>query len=143
MMKNVPICVMIKIINNVFDQEINKVIAHLDLTSSQASILGYLAFNKDKVIFPKNIEEEYNLKHPTVTGILQRMEAKGFIQYLPVPSDHRYKQIRITQKSLDIHDNMDKLGKATEKTLLEGLTTEEVNTLDILLNKMVANIALK
>lgn len=143
MLENVRIGLMIKMLNNAFKQELNKEIASLDLSSSQAHVLGYLSHNQDKTIFQKNIEEQFNLKHPTVTGILQRLEEKGFIKQIPLETDHRYKQIILTEKSRILHNRITELSSATADKFLVGMSAEEVNTLKLLLEKMIANVALK
>jgi len=143
MQRNIQISLMIKILNNAFKQELNKEIAPLDLSSSQAHVLGYLSHNQDKTIFQKNIEEQFNLKHPTVTGILQRLEEKGFIKQIPLETDHRYKQIILTEKSRILHDRITELSLVTVNKFLAGMSVDEVNTLKLLLNKMLANVDLK
>ena len=55
--------------------------------------------HRGEVVYPKNIEKQFSLTHPTVSGILQRLEAKGFITMLPDPADHRCRRVELTEKA--------------------------------------------
>ena len=55
----------------------------------------------DKVVFiiRKDIEEEFQIRKSTVTGILQLMEKNGFIYRESVEKDARLKRIVPTKKA--------------------------------------------
>ena len=72
------------------DQSMTNALAQMDLTAAQGHIMGYLAHQKQPPC-PKDIEEAFHLSHPTVSGLLSRMEKKGFIELRPDPNDRRCK----------------------------------------------------
>ena len=74
--EKVRLSLLLKIVNNLFERELNNKISTLELTRTQCSVLGYLNRNGNKEINPRDIEKEFNLKRPTVTGILKRLEEK-------------------------------------------------------------------
>ena len=129
-----------KIINNAFDQVFNQAILSMDLTSTQSFILGYLSKHRGAPICQKDIEKKFNMKHPTVTGLLQRLEEKGFIETAYDPADRRHKRITLTQKAIDIRSAMEKLGKQTESRFIAGFSEDEVENLCNLLDKVISNI---
>ena len=59
----------------------------MDLTAAQARIVGYL-FHHDMPPCARDLEEYFELSHPTVSGLLSRMEAKGFIRMEPDEKDN-------------------------------------------------------
>ena len=69
----------IKIISKLLTQNMNNSITSLDLTSSQARVLGYLCYRtqRQETVYPRDIERHFRFTHPTVSGLLQRLEAKG------------------------------------------------------------------
>jgi hypothetical protein len=55
------------------DQSITRALEEMDLTSSQGHIMGFLAHQKTAPC-PKDVEEAFHLSHPTVSGLLARLE---------------------------------------------------------------------
>ena len=74
-----PISKRIRIINNKFRELWDKNLLKYNLTGMQMEILCYLKCNPDKEIHQREIEYWFQLKNPTVTGILNRLEEKGYI----------------------------------------------------------------
>ena len=52
-----------------------------DLTMSQAMVLEYLSNTSEKGLTQKDIEHHFNLQHPTVSGILKRLEKKRVLAH--------------------------------------------------------------
>ena len=75
-----------KRIHMIMDYNFNSVVARYDLTTAQADMLILLFHNKGTPMCQKDIEERLGLKNPTVTGTLKRLEAKGFIERVPLES---------------------------------------------------------
>jgi len=133
----------VKCISNAFDTTINRFTADMDLTSAQSYILGYLASNRDKVIYQKDLEAEFNIKHPTITGILKRLTDKGFVQCIPDERDRRFKRVVATEKGCTVQLRARDHIRETERSLLTGLTDAERAELYRLLNKVLDNVTLK
>lgn len=51
----------------------------LDLTGSQMRVLFFLHQQKNFECSQKELEDYLNVSHPTINGILKRMEEKGFL----------------------------------------------------------------
>lgn len=129
-----------KIIHNSFEKELNNSLAPLELTTAQLDVLTFISMNKDNKIFQKDIERVLHLKNPTVTGIIKRMISKGLIECLTDLDDHRYKRIYLTEKSKEALKNIEKYIKTIESKLLNGMSEEELNEFDRLLNISLINI---
>ena len=68
------------LIKKKMDKHMNEGLKKYDLTKSQRDVLGYLHFTDKEVVIQKDIEEHFHISNPTVTGILNRLEQKGFIE---------------------------------------------------------------
>ena len=78
-------------------QAMNESLAQIGLTSAQGHIMGRLMHSKEH-LRARDIEREFCLSHPTVSGILSRLEKKGFIELRPDPADKRCKRIYVLDK---------------------------------------------
>lgn len=132
--------VLLKIVNNLIGREVNKKMSNIGLTSSQSEVLGFLNGNSDKVIYPIDIEKAFLFSRPTVTGILKRLEEKGFIELIQNPTDKRYKQIKVTEKSSKLFEEVDNRLELINKIAYKNVSKEEVEELDKILNKMLNNL---
>ena len=63
----------------------------------QANIMGFLHARGTDVPL-KEIEAEYRISQPTVSGLCHRMEEKGLIELLTDPSNRSAKTARLTEK---------------------------------------------
>lgn len=133
---------MLKIITTCIDKKANNELSRVNLTRTQMEMLVFIFFyTKDgKEINQVDIEKEFNLKNPTVTGIINRLENKGYIIRRKSEKDKRYKKIEITETGKELvikgKNKMDK----REEELLNFLTDDEKKELDRLLNKIIENI---
>ena len=66
-------------LSNRITQYMDQQFLALDLTSTQSFILHHLVLHEGEQIYPKDIEKRFHLTHPTVSGVLQRLEAKDFV----------------------------------------------------------------
>ena len=101
--------------------------------------LGFLAHCKEPPC-PRDIEDEFHLSHPTVSGLLQRLEKKEFIQLKPDAHDRRCKRIHVLPKGRECQENMHQVIRTNEKRLVEGFTEEEQAKFAELLNRAIANM---
>ncbi len=131
----------VKQINNVYEKELNERLKKLGITSSQCAVLDYLFHTNKEEVNQRDVEKNLSLKNPTVTGILKRMEEKGFILSVPNASDKRKKNIYLTEKAYDIQRKMDADRRKLDKRLMIGLTKKEVEALSRGLEKVLYNIS--
>ena len=96
----------LKKVQIMLEQNMNKILSKYDLTSSQAPILDYIyrAELDGSEIQQKDIEEYFYLKNPTVTGILDRLEKKGFIIRKISDKDRRMKIVTLTNSAKKINN---------------------------------------
>ena len=111
----------------------------IDLTQSQADVIVLLAHESDKVFRQRDIERALNYSNPTVTGLINRLEQKRFIVRRIDPEDSRARIISLTDKALQIIEEIYESIRQTEKMLLEGFSEEEVELLQPLMSRIAKN----
>ena len=131
----------VKQINNIYEKELNERLKKLGITSSQCAVLDYLFHTNKEEVNQRDVEKNLSLKNPTVTGILKRMEEKGFILIVPNASDKRKKNIYLTEKAYDIQRKMDADRRKLDKRLTIGLSKKEIEVLGRGLEKVLYNIS--
>ena len=89
--RNQPIGFMVKQINNVFEKDLNERLRTIGITSSQCAVLDYLFHTSKDEVNQRDVERHLSLKNPTVTGILKRLDEKGFILCVPNTADKERK----------------------------------------------------
>ncbi len=115
----------LKTLSNHMEASRNQQMAHHELTSSQFEVMMFLVSNSDEEINQIDIEQAMNRSNPTITGIVKRLEAKGFIERLPSSKDKRYKKIVVTKKGYEFHEQADADRIHGETQLLKGFSDEE------------------
>lgn len=125
-----------RIIKNRFQEHISD----LGLTTRQIEVLKFLFRNQNQELNQKAIEEEFDLSHPTVTGILKRLESRDFIKRKPDEKDARNKIVVLSEKSLKLRSDLESFAEETEKILTENISDSELATFMSVLDKMVSNL---
>ena len=136
-----PIGFMIKQIYNVYEKDLNERLRKIGITSSQCAVLDYLFHTSKDEVSQRDVEKGLNLKNPTVTGILKRLDEKGYILCVPNARDKRKKNIYLTEKAYDIQRRMETDRRKLDRELTRGMTKREVESLTKNLEKLLYNIA--
>ncbi len=136
MKERMPVGFMFKQINTIYEKDFNNLLKTVGITASQCAVLDYLFRSDEEVVNQRDIEKGLSLKNPTVTGLLKRLDEKGFI--LSVPSE---KNIYLTEKAYDIQRRMDADRKKIDKRLTLGMNKKERAALEKMLEKVLYNIS--
>jgi len=121
------------------DQAITRSLEEMDLTSAQGHIMGFLAHSKEPPC-PKDIEEQFHLSHPTVSGLLSRLEKKDFIALRPDAHDRRCKRIYILPKGEECQAQMHQAITNIENQMVAGFTEAEQYQFETLLERAISNM---
>lgn len=132
---------LIKQINNVYEKDFNRMLKSIGITSSQCEVLDYLFHTSKEAVTQRDIERHLNLRNPTVTGLLKRLDEKGFILSVPSNTDRRCKNVFLTEKAYDIQRKMEASRKKSDRQLTMGMSKKEVQTLKKALEKVLYNIS--
>lgn len=130
---------LIKQVHILQEQRLNKKFERFGLTGAQTFTLVSLfkAREKNKKLNQKDLERILDISNPTVTGILNRLEAKDLIKRVPCKHDARIKYIEVTQKAIELDKEIRKTFKESEQELVSSLTPEEIDRLNEYLIKIL------
>ena len=129
----------VRILHWCTDQRMTGALAEVELTASQGPILGYIAHRKTAPC-SRDIEEEFHLTHPTVSGLLSRLEKKDFIEFLPDETDRRCKRIYLRPKGREFIETIHRTIRETERQMVEGFTEEEQKLFFTFLSRAITNM---
>ena len=131
----------LKMIQKTFEARRNKHLSKYNLTSSQQEILFYLGFHEGEPIHQREIEKWFRLKNPTVTGILNRLEEKGFIVRKTKENDKRFRMIELTEKSRCLMQEMCEEMWQMDDKIYSCMTAEERSQLSGLLERILNSLS--
>lgn len=129
----------IRIISNQIRRIIEKELSlrGTGISSTQSRIIGYLyRETKNRDIFQKDIEEEFDIRRSSVTSILQHLEKNGYITRESVANDGRLKKLVLSEKGISIHEMVFQVIQNTENNLNEDFSGEELDELLSLLDRV-------
>lgn len=112
------------------------------LTTMQKHILKYILLaTLECELYQKDIEEEFQIRKSTASGILQLMEKNGFIVRESVKEDARRKRIIPTKKAEALRAEILENVQDMEKRLRAGISKEEFDTCMRVLCQMQQNLS--
>ena len=131
------IAVLIKTASIEFDKMANPILADYDLTASQCRILKFLFLQQNQSARIVDIEKECAITHPTVLGLLDSLEKKGFVLKIANPKDARSKLISLTPKAKDMQHELEMVVAKIDHSWVETLSEQERKELQKLLQKLL------
>ncbi|MEI3325322.1 MAG: MarR family transcriptional regulator [Thomasclavelia sp.] len=123
---------LIKQVHILQEQRLNRKFEHFGLTAAQTFTLVSLfkAREKNEKLNQKDLERILDISNPTVTGILNRLEAKDLIRRVTCKHDARIRYIEVTKKAIELDKEIRKTFKEAEEQLVSSLTQEEIDRLN-------------
>ena len=130
---------LIRILQTCADQTMTGTLAEMELTAAQGHIMGFIHHSKQPPC-AKDIEAAFQLSHPTVSGLLARLEKKGFIELRPDETDRRVKRIYTQEKGQRLHEMVHEAIGRNEQRLVQDFTEEEKRVFQELLLRAIHNM---
>lgn len=121
------------------DQAMTELIEARDLTAAQGHVLGFINHAPTPPC-ARDIEEAFHLSHPTVSGLLSRLEKKGFLEFRPDEQDRRCKRIYLLPKAIEVNEAIHSAIEANEERLVQGFTQQEREQFRTFLIRAIANM---
>lgn len=129
----------IRILHWCTDQIMTDALAQMELTAAQGHIMGFLSHHKEPAC-ASDIAAAFQLSHPTVSGLLSRLEKKGFIEFRRDELDGRARRIYLLPKGLESVRRIEETILLNEQRLVQGFSEEEKKQFGLLLNRSIANM---
>ena len=128
-------------LSNALIKNRNKKLAEWDLTSIQSDVLLYILRNiGDGDVSQLDVQNFFKLTNPTVSGIVDRLEEKGFIRRMCSSKDARFRNLIPLQKAYDVRKILMDHRMLEEEHLIEGMSAEEAEEFRRLLLIALGNI---
>jgi MarR family transcriptional regulator, organic hydroperoxide resistance regulator len=124
-------------INNIHDKKLSQ----YDLTSSQVLILSQL-WKKDGLT-QKEIQENLNLKPASVSGLVDILLKKGFIDRKQDEEDARFKRLHLTEEGCRLKGVSLDVLKEVEHIISKDFSKEEEVILICWIKKLYNNLKLQ
>lgn len=110
------------------------------MTGTHGWAVGYFYSHRDRDVFQKDLEQEFEIRRSTASNILSLMEKNGLIKRESVPYDARLKKITLTDKAIEVQEQIDKNFEKMEATMRSGISEQEMNTFFNVLDKICNNL---
>ena len=136
-----PLGAMLKFASRMAEKNINDKMIEFNMTRSQMDLLAFV-FVKDKEgaeVNQVDIEKYLNLKNPTVSGLINRLEKKEYIKRVSSKKGANFKSILITDKGKNLLEEGKKIIDNSEENMFAVLTNEEKIEFERLLKKVIDN----
>lgn len=130
---------LIKRINDKLAVRADAELKQFDLTMSQCRVFLYLSSRGGQAT-QKEIETFLGVAHPTVVGLVSRMEQSGYVTCWPC-EDGRNKNVKLTVQAEALDKDMQRNRLESEQMLLSPLSPEEREQLRKLLITVAEHLA--
>ena len=131
------IAALIKTASIEFDKRANPTLAGYDLTASQCRVLKFMYMQPNHNARIVDIEKECAITHPTVLGLLDSLEKKGFVSRIVNPKDARSKLISLTPRAKEMQAELQAVVAKIDHAWVEDLSAQERKELQRLLLKLL------
>lgn len=127
-------------VNLLSNRLLNRLLIDAQVTAfnSEQGKLLYVLWQEDGITVSA-LAEETNLALNTVSRMLLTMEASGLVTRVPDADDRRIKRVFLTEKGRAAQHAAVPISKAMEEQLFEGFSDDELDQLEGLLRRLVAN----
>ncbi len=131
---------LIKQVHDAVGRVLNNSLRESGLTHVQLGVLIALNKSDGKRLRLKEIEKIFKVSQPTVVGVVDRLEEKGFVRTLRDPEDRRVRLAELTEKGSEKCRHEYELLLATEAKMLQGIEPEAIRQIKEILVKMRENL---
>ena len=118
------------------EQTLTAAMEEMELTAAQGHLMGYLIHSREPRC-PRDVEKAFHLSHPTVSGLLSRLEQKGFVELRTDPEDRRFKRIYLLPKAWQLDERISRTLEGNERKMTDGFTQQEREEFAALLQRAI------
>lgn len=130
---------LIKNINDKLKARADADLKQYHLTLTQSRVLAFLN-GKGGQATQKEIEVFLEVSHPTVVGIVSRMEQNGFVTSWIDGNDKRNKNVKLTAQAEHLGRDLEQSIQANEQRLYASLSDDDIARLKELLCVIYKNL---
>ena len=129
--------ILIKKVSLELEKTALSVLSPYDMTLTQYKIIIYLYSSPQISTRQVDLERAFSMTNPSVTSVLNTLEKKDLICRTENAEDRRSKVISLTQKALDMRDELNAAGERLEEAFTKNLSPAERSKMISLLTKLL------
>ena len=107
---------------------------------TQFYVMMFLIKNFDRDICQKDIEAETNLKKASITGVIDSLAEKGFVERTVAEDDRRKNYIKLTRKAFRFKDMIENNVREVDEIMTKGVSKKELENFFTVIDKIRKNI---
>lgn len=111
------------------------------VTQSQADVLGFLIHETDGSATLRDVERRFRLSHPTVIGLVRRLEEKELVRTAPDSDDRRCRRVYPTERAQLLEEALFEALGDVRADMARGLSPEDERQMLVWLRRMYGNLA--
>ena len=113
-------------LNNALIKQKNRNMAEYGLTSIQGDVLMFVLMNYQKrEVNQLDVQAVFKLTNPTVSGIVDRLEEKGFIKRVRSEKDARFRSLVALPKGIALEETLRRRAAEAENFLVQRMSEAE------------------
>ena len=108
----------------------------------QGQVIRFLDYREEsgQAVLIKDIEQELNITKSVASNLVKRMVQNGLVELEVSPNDKRAKYVHLTEKSRSQMKQIKSFFDRIDRSLLEGVSEEELAIFEEVLDKLQANV---
>lgn len=118
----------------------DEVMRSRNVTRSQWSVLANLSRVGGDGMMQVDLARHMDVGKVTIGGLIDRLEASGLVERRLDKTDRRARRVFITDKGFEVIGEMQKLGNKLNKSILAGVSEENLRITEDTLAKVKSNI---
>lgn len=121
-----------------FRRVLNEQLSPLGITYRQGQVLGWLVL--EGPLSQSDLAQRLDVEPSTLAGLIDRMEASGWVQRSSCPGDRRKKLVQLLPGAEPVWEQIAACARLVRVQAADGLTEPEVELLRTLLRKVHQNL---
>ena len=115
---------------------VDKALRPLGVTRSQWWVLANLSRHNGGGMMQTELSKVMDVGKVTLGGLIDRLEASGYVQRQPEPGDRRAKRLVMTPKGVKLLGQIQKVGAVVNSEIMSGISAKDILRAENLLHKM-------
>jgi MarR family transcriptional regulator, transcriptional regulator for hemolysin len=115
---------------------VDKALRPLGVTRSQWWVLANLSRHNGGGMMQTELSKVMDVGKVTLGGLIDRLEASGYVERQPEPGDRRAKRVVMTPKGIKLLGRIQKIGTVVNAEIMTGISTNDILRTESVLHRM-------
>ena len=121
------------------ERAVNHIMLDNGITASQGHILMFIIDHSNREIYSTEIHQKFGISRATVSGLVKKLRARGYVEYKGCEDDERHKSIAPTEKAFSLKKSLDDCMESITEKMFCDLSDEEISCLINVQSKLLKN----